>query len=111
MHHKLYIFYPIKYILAKTKWGEEKLTEETETVKVTLELPKQIAEFIKESWSTDNLEETLTKEVLEMCLSRLDADANDQGVLPREIISKYDLLPIFKKFGVHIPEFYGVTAK
>jgi len=89
------------------------LSKETETVKVTLELPKQIAEFIKESWSTDNLTETLTKEVVEMCLSQLDADANEQGILPREIISKYDLMPIFKKFGIYVPEYYHseVTAK
>jgi len=79
---------------------------ETETVKVTLELPKPITEFIKDSWSTSNLEETLTKEVVEMCLSQLDADANDQGILPREIISKYGLMPIFKKFGVFVPKYY-----
>ena len=34
---------------------------EKEIVKVTLELPKQVADFIKESWATDNLSETLTK--------------------------------------------------
>lgn len=87
------------------------MNKETETVEVTLELPKPIAEYIKESWSTDNLEETLTKETVILCLAQLDADANDQGILPREIISKYNLLPIFKKFGVHIPAFYGVTTK
>jgi len=88
------------------------MSKETETVKVTLELPKQIADFIKDSWSTSNLEETLTKEVVEMCLSQLDADANEQGILPREIISKYGLMPIFKKFGVSVPEYYlEATAK
>jgi len=87
------------------------LSEETETVKVTLELPKQIAKFIKDSWSTDNLTETLTKEVLEMCLGQLDADASDQEILPREIINKYDLAPIFRKFGIYVPEYYEVTAK
>jgi hypothetical protein len=88
------------------------MSKETETVKVTLELPKQIAEFIKESWSTSNLKETLTKEVVEMCLSQLNADANDQGILPREIITKYGLMPILKKFGVYVPKYYlEATAK
>ena len=88
------------------------MTEETETVKVTLELPKQIAEYIKESWSTDNLKETLTKEVVALCLSQLDVDANESGTPPKELMSKYGLLPIFKKFGVSIPRYYlEATAK
>ena len=76
------------------------MTQKTETVKVTLELPKPIAEYIKESWSTDNLTETLTKEVVVLCLSQLDADANESGVLPMELVSKYGLLPIFKQYDV-----------
>ena len=73
---------------------------EKETVKVTLELPKQITDYIKDSWATDNLQETLTKEVVEMCFSQLDADANNQSVFPEELIKKYGLLPVFKQFGV-----------
>ena len=69
-----------------------------ETVKVTLELPKQITEFIKESWGTNDLQKTLTKEVIEMCFSQLDADANEESVFPEELIKKYGLMPIFKQF-------------
>ena len=72
---------------------------ETETVEVTLKLPKQLTEFIKDSWSTDNLEETLTKEIVEISYAQLDADANEKGVFPEELIEKYGLLPIFKKYG------------
>ena len=76
------------------------MNRETETVKVTLELPKQITEFIKESWSTNNLEETLTKEIIELSYSQLDADADDEGVFPEELIKKYDLLSTLKKYEV-----------
>ena len=71
-----------------------------EIVKVTLELPKQIADFIKESWETDNLEETLTKEVVQLCFSQMDADANEESVILEELINKRGLMPIFKQFGV-----------
>ena len=71
-----------------------------ETVKVTLELPKQIIEFIKESWPTNNLEETLTKDVIELCVSQVEADAIKEGIEPEELTSKYGLLPIFKQYGV-----------
>ena len=77
----------------------------TETVKVTLKLPKQIAEFIKDSWSTDNLEETLTKEIVSISYSQVDAEANEKGIFPEELMKKYDLLPIFKKYGV-LPSYY-----
>jgi hypothetical protein len=72
---------------------------------VTLELPKQIAEFIKDSWETNNLEETLTKDIIKLCLSQLEADANEAGVFPEQLISKYGLLQIFKNFGV-LPKYY-----
>jgi len=75
---------------------------ETETVEVTLKLPKPIAVFIKETWSTDNLEETLTKEIVEMCVSQLEAEDEENA---EELLKKYDLLPIFKEYGV-LPSYY-----
>ena len=36
-----------------------------ETVEVTLKLPKQITDYIKDSWETDNLPEILTKATAE----------------------------------------------
>jgi hypothetical protein len=78
--------------------GSEKMNKETETVNVTLELPKQLADFIKESWNTNNLQKTLTKEVIQLCFSQLDADANEESVFPEELINKYGLMPIFKQF-------------
>ncbi len=77
----------------------------TETVEVTLKLPKQITEFIKDSWDTDNLEETLTKEIVEISYAQLDADANEKGIFQEELIEKYGLLPIFKKYDV-LPRTY-----
>ncbi len=57
-------------------------TEKQETVEVTLKLPKQITEFIKESWDTENLEETLTKEIIDLCLSQIDCDAGEEQIDP-----------------------------
>ena len=76
------------------------MSKETELVKVTLELPKQIADFIKESWDTEDLSETLTKEVVQLCFSQLDADANEESVYPEELINKHGLMPIFKQYNV-----------
>ena len=79
-----------------------------ETVEVTLKLPKQITEFIKDSWDTDNLEETLTKEIVEISYAQLDADANEKGIFQEELIEKYGLLPIFKQYGT-LPGSYKET--
>lgn len=76
------------------------MSKETKTIEVTLKLPKQIAEFIKDSWSTDNLEETLTKEIVSISYSQVDAEANEKGIFPEELMKKYGLLPIFKDYGV-----------
>ena len=81
------------------KWNTQK---ETETVKMTLELPKPVADFIKETWSTNNLEETLTKEVVQMCVSSIEGDFDAE---PEEAMNKYGLLPIFKQYGV-LPSYY-----
>ena len=75
-------------------------TETQETLKVTLELPKQVADFIKDSWATDNLSETLTKDIVQMCHSQIEGDANEQETTPEELIKKYDLMPIFKQYNV-----------
>ena len=80
-------------------------TEKQETVEVTLKLPKQIADFIKESWPTDNLEVTLTKEVVELCLSQIDADAGEEEISPEELVKKYGLFSVFKQYGI-IPSHY-----
>ena len=77
---------------------KKKLSEETEVVKVVLELPKEIADFIKDSWATDNLSETLTKEVIQLCFEQLDADASEEDIFPEELIRKHGLMPVFKKF-------------
>lgn len=77
----------------------------TETVKVTLELPKQIAEFIKESWSTDNLPEILTKEIVELCLSQIDCEAGEECIQPEELVKKYGLFSVFKQHEL-IPSYY-----
>jgi hypothetical protein len=66
------------------------LTEETETVKVTLELPKQVAD-----WFTDEtapLEKRLTDELVELCLSQIDGSTKDT------LIAKYGLGPVFKEY-------------
>ena len=78
------------------------MTETEETVKVTLELPKQITEYIKESWSTNNLEETLTKEIVEMCVSSIEGNFD---VEPEEEMKKRGLWSIFKKYDV-LPSYY-----
>ena len=80
-------------------------TEKQETVQVTLKLPKQITEFIKESWGTDTLEETLTKEIVELCLSQIDADAGEKEIYPEELVKKYGLFSVFKQFDI-IPSHY-----
>ena len=77
----------------------------TETIEVKLELPKQIADYIKESWDLDNLEETLTKEIIELCLSHIDCDAGEKQVDPEELVKKYGLWPTFKQYDV-IPSHY-----
>ena len=76
------------------------MSKTEEIVKVTLELPKQLADFIKDSWATDNLSETLTKDIVQMCHSQIEGDANEQETTPEELIKKYGLMPIFKQFGV-----------
>ena len=81
------------------------MSKEIEIVKVTLELPKQVADFIKDSWATDNLSETLTKEIVTLCVSQLEADANEEGIKPLELGNKYGLIPIFKQYEV-LPEYY-----
>ena len=81
------------------------MSKETETVEVTLKLPKQIAKFIKESWSTDNLEKTLTKEIVDLSYSQVEVEANEKGIFPEELMKKYGLLPIFKQYGT-LPGFY-----
>jgi len=78
------------------------LSKKTETVKVTLELPKKITEFIKAEYPSDNLEETLTKGIIEDCLSSIEGDFDTE---PEEAINKYGLLPIFKQYGV-LPKYY-----
>ena len=77
-------------------------TEKQEIVQVTLKLPKQITEFIKAEWPTDNLEETLTKGIIEDCLSALEGDFDTE---PEETVNKYGLLPIFKQYGF-LPSYY-----
>jgi len=65
---------------------------ETETVKVTLELPKQVAD-----WFTDNtgpLEERLTAELVELAYSQID------GSTVETLTEKYGLEPVFKKYGL-----------
>ena len=74
----------------------------TELVEVTLKLPKQIAEFIKETYHTDNLEKTLTKEIVEVSCSQVDAEDDD---VAEALVKKYDLLPIFKQYGI-LPNHY-----
>ena len=79
---------------------KKKLSKETEVVKVVLELPKQLADFIKESWDTEDLQETLTKDIVQMCHSQIEGYANEQETTPEELIKKYDLMPIFKQYNV-----------
>ena len=81
------------------------MSKETEIVKVTLELPKQLADFIKDSWATDNLSETLTKDIVQMCHSQIEGDANEQETTPEELIKKYGLFSVFKQHGI-IPSHY-----
>jgi len=67
-------------------------TEKQETVKVTLELPKQVAD-----WFTDNtgpLEERLTAELVELAYSQIDGSTTDT------LIAKYGLGPVLKKYGL-----------
>jgi len=73
--------------------GDKKLSKtETETVKVTLELPKQVAD-----WFTDNtepLEERLTAELVELVYSQID------GSNIETLTAKYGLGPVFRKYGL-----------
>lgn len=89
----------------------KKMSKKEEIVKVTLELPKQVADFIKDSWATDNLSETLTKDIVQMCHSQLEGDANEQETTPEELIKKYDLMPIFKQYNVLPCYLKEATAK
>jgi len=76
---------------------------EKETVEVTLKLPKQIAEYIKAEYPTDNLEETLTKDIVEDSLSQLEGE--DDTETTKALMKKYGLLPIFKQYGI-LPSYY-----
>lgn len=76
--------------------------QETETVKVTLELPKPIAEYIKAEYPSDNLAETLTKGIVEDVLSSIEGDFD---VDTEEEMRKRGFLPIFKQYGV-LPTYY-----
>ena len=106
---KTYKLIPVKSVLLVKLVGVEKMSK-TETVEVTLKLPKQIIEFIKDSWSTDNLEETLTKEIVDISYSQVEVEANEKGIFPEELMSKYGLLPIFRKYGV-LPSYIKESEK
>ena len=81
------------------KWNARK---ETENVKVTLELPKPISDYIKSEYPSDNLAETLTKGIVEDVLSSVEGDFE---VDSEEEMKKRGLLPIFKQYGV-LPSYY-----
>ena len=67
MHHKLYIFYPIKYILSN-KLGDEKMSKpetETITLTVTVEMPKKVHKLLERfcAFTGVSLEEMLLDEL------------------------------------------------
>lgn len=76
------------------------------TVKITLDLPTRIAEFIKDSWPTNDLGKTITKEMVELCISQIEADANAEAIRPEQLIKKYGLFSVFKQYGV-IQSYYS----
>ena len=80
--------------------GDEKRMNKKEMVNVNLNLPKELADFIKESWDTEDLQETLTKDIVQMCHSQIEGDANEQETTPEELIKKYGLMPIFRQYNV-----------
>ena len=54
---------------------------------------------------------TLTKEVITLSHSQLDAEANEKGIFPEELMKKFGLLPIFKKYGTLPRSYEEVAAK
>ncbi len=63
------------------------------TVKVTVELPKNVVEWFKES-ETESIKKILEYRLIELCHSEVD------GITPDVIISKFALEPIFKEYGL-----------
>jgi len=64
-------------------------------VTVTLKVPKQVTEWFKDQ--TDNLEERLTEELVEVCYAQIDA------VTPKMITAKYPgLKETFKEYHLDI---------
>jgi len=62
-------------------------------VTVTLKVPKQVAEWFKDTY-TETLEKRLTAELVEVCWAQIDAA--DHKVL----IGKYGLGPVFKEYAL-----------
>jgi len=65
-------------------------------VPVTLKIPKEVAEWFKDSY-TATLEERLTAEIVEVCYAQIDA------VTPKMIVNRYPgLKETFKEYGLDI---------
>lgn len=68
-----------------------------ETVEVTLKLPKAIVDFL----GKENLEQRLTKDVIEGVLSQIEGDYFS----PETVMANHGLKQIFKQYNV-LPSYY-----
>ena len=64
-------------------------------VTVTLKIPKQVAEWFKDSY-TETLEKRLEAEIVEICYAQIDA------VEPKFMAEKYNLKPVFKEYDLDV---------
>jgi len=74
-----------------------------ETAKVTLELPKEIVDFIKDV--EGDVQKYITHVVMELHVSYIEGLSIDTGEDPETIMNKYGLKPVFKAYGV-LPCYY-----
>ena len=73
--------------------SKEEIEMLADYVTVTLKIPKEVAEWFKDTYTT-TLEERLTAEIVEVCWAQID------NVEPKTIIGKYHLGLVFKEYGL-----------
>ena len=71
-----------------------------ETVEVTIKVPKAIVEFLRalgENVLGEKPEEYMVRQIVDSIAADLEADAFFD---PKEFVRKFNLLPVFEKYGV-----------
>jgi hypothetical protein len=79
-------------LICLNKWGEEKLskqTEEPETVEVTLQLPKPVADFFKAFAGSNN--KTVENMIIEELVTDIEMLLDIEPRMKNLIIHQYDL--------------------